>query len=117
MVNMDPIIFVEQNKPDSPVYYACGKCRVFWNDSKNNAERCCAPTPCLDCQKLVEERHYSVCRECRDERYRKKEETAFEKAKKITAENYTGHMLYWEGGSGDCTGDGYFSSVETLLDE
>lgn len=87
--------------------WVCGECgKVGWN--KDAAERCCAPHTCKTCGK---EEPMSECRECSDARYAQKERERFEKAEKVTT--WDGWVFCDEGFGYQ---DGYFESVEDLLD-
>ena len=97
--------------------YACPKCgQVFAPGDAASAAAHCEPRFCA-CSKPME-RHAQKCSDCLradfEERAREQEEKHFAEATKLKVEEYDG-PVYWEGQAGDW-GEGYFSSIESLLD-
>lgn len=116
---MDILTFVQEDKPDAPKNYGCGKCKLFWGGSLENAEQCCQPPLPKNCAcgKLIDASCYVVCGECRAKNNSEREAARFEKAKKVTYEEYDEEIIYVDGyGSGDMIGDGYWSSLDEFLD-
>jgi hypothetical protein len=112
---------------DEPVGYACPKCGAVFivhnrkdeklreADRKHQQEQ--AAVHCVKlcvCGQPTDGFCYLRCSACRAQMEADKEQARFEKAKKLTIEEYDG-PVYWEGHSGTL-GDGYFADVEDLLD-
>lgn len=109
------------------VGYACHKCGAAFlvhkrkdpalyeaerkHQREQAAEHCVKACPC---GQLIERSYHLRCNACYAQMEADKEKARFEKAKKLTIEEYDG-PVYWDGHSGDI-GDGYFSDVEALLD-
>lgn len=118
---MDVLTLVRKDKPDTDQGYGCGQCRRYWGIDRASAEECCSPTYCEDCKAPVEHKHYTLCNSCQTRRQCEKadaEEAAlFERAKKIGPGEAPCDMVYWEGGLGDCNGDHYYTTLESLLED
>lgn len=119
----DPLEVVIRGR-DAPVAYACPKCGILQllakNDSAEEVERKRneAAAHCMKvcvCGNTLDYHYYLRCKECRDKAEREKERKKFEKAEKLALEQYSDDPVYWEGHEGGL-GDGYFSSVDEVLD-
>jgi hypothetical protein len=84
---------------DKVVAVYCGKCGLVYRltERENVAEECCKPKKCSSCGKLLEEKYYFVCEECRDKKVQENENALFEKAKKVAFRDYQEEMVYYEG--------------------
>jgi len=113
---VETIVLVQRDKPDSLENYACGKCHVFYAGERAEADACCAPRACA-CGAVIEERYYSACAACRAITESTREAEEFAKATKVTYAEYDEEVVFWDGhGSGDMGGDGFWSSLETVLE-
>lgn len=83
------------------VAYECGVCKKAYFD-KRTTENCCKPYHCEDCG-VETRRYWTVCDSCITKR-------KYEKVEKLT--KWDG-WVYWEGHG--CN-DGYFSSLDELLE-
>lgn len=68
------------------------------------------------CGRAIDYHYWLKCATCRAEKEAEKEQRAFERAVKISLDDYPDHPIFWEGRSGDMGGDGYFSGIDALLD-
>ncbi len=79
----------------------------------DQATQCCAPKKCTDCGEIRDSQYWTVCTKCQKEREVKKERERFEKATKVTLDEYykqrPGNMLYWD--------EEFYSDIEDLIDE
>ena len=123
----EPYEVVLRKVPDKPIAFACGKCGILFTAAvfgggdggliaaEQLAKEHCEPKLCTcgkECKK-----HYTICQECSDRKQVEKEAAAFEKAKKVSIEEYEGQAVYWEDGPpGSSCGDGYYSGIDELLD-
>lgn len=107
------------------VAYACQKCGLMFilhpneavedrEEKKRQAAAHCVKT-CV-CGKPLDYHYYLRCKDCRTELAAAREKARFEEAEKLSIESYPDHPVYWEKGTGDMNGEGYFSSVDALLD-
>ena len=107
------------------VAYACPKCGLMFilhksdgvehrAEKKRNAAAHCVKN-CV-CGKPLDYHYYIRCKDCRAELEVAREQARFEKAEKLSIEAYPDHPVFWEKGTGDMNGEGYFSSVDALLD-
>lgn len=119
----DPIPLTTAQAID-PVAWACGSCRaIFGHEADARAhcrcERCSVPI-------AARERSGRLCPSCApiaraeqraesDARMAERDAAAFAKARKVPEEKWTSAVV-WEDGSGDMSGDGYFSSPEAVRD-
>jgi hypothetical protein len=120
----EPLEVVVKTKPDVPIGYACSRCGVFFPCqgfkkhervySYEQAQAHCM-TACTQCSGPIDKCYFLLCRACQSKNEDKKEETRFDKAQKLTVEQYEHDVLHWEGYVGDM-GDGYFSELEVLID-
>lgn len=82
--------------------FACGKCGIISSGShvrgtdtvirerlQRLANECCAPPTCADCGKVREKNYYVVCDRCKEKRDAGREVERFEKAKKLTVEEWS----------------------------
>lgn len=108
-----------------PVAYACPGCGLLFLFGKNDSEEdrrrkhAEASTHCVKhcaCGNPLDYHYLLLCTTCRAEKEAKKVQRAFERATKITIEDYPDDPIFWEGHSGDMGGDGYFSNIDALLD-
>jgi hypothetical protein len=105
---MSAVELFHQDGHSAHVWY-CDKCRHV-ADTKKKAEECCTGRLC-SCGKPV--RHYSIrCDECDSRDFKAKcereENERFEKATKVSANDWTGDQCYYE--------DHYFESVEDFME-
>lgn len=73
----------------------------------------CAARIC-ECGAALEDKYYTACRSCLQKKALEKEQARFDKAAKLTIEEYDG-PLYWEDRSGSL-GEGYFAGADEILD-
>lgn len=121
-----PIPLVIRNpvvEPDDKIVaWACGTCgRVHQNES--NATHCHGIRKCEDCGvELPQDRSWIVCDTCRSKHEAAREKERFEKAEKLTPEEYQKSakrdVVYCENvhadaGHGDM-GENYWSSIDEL---
>jgi hypothetical protein len=120
-VNMNLVTLTQKDSTNPLEYFACGQCRQFWGNDKERAIQCCDIVHCEGCGAVVEQKHWKICYACKSkqshEEDARREETAFAKAKKVQPGEAQEDMVYWEDGNGDCNGEGYFSSLQAVLDE
>lgn len=83
-------LFVKDGR--SAGVYACGKCHRVGMD-KAWVDLCCVPRICQDCNKEEIKKGYTVCEPCFWKHERKKELARFEKATKISDDDYTGPVF------------------------
>jgi predicted RNA-binding Zn-ribbon protein involved in translation (DUF1610 family) len=109
---------------ENPVAFACPQCGQLFILGKDESEeskknkRDKASAHCVKqciCGKSLDYHYWLRCADCRAVLEGEKEKVHFDKAAKLSIEEYTDDPVYWEGHSGDM-GDGYFSGVEALLD-
>lgn len=107
------------------VAFACPKCGLLFILSKTETEEGKeekareASAHCVKqchCGKPLESHYRLHCADCRDSLEAARERARFMAATKLTIEEYPDHPVFWAGHSGDMNGDGYFSSVDLLLD-
>jgi hypothetical protein len=88
---MNPIRLEGKLANGKPCYvWACGECQLA-RETEQEAEDCCKPKMC-ECGKPVEF-PYTVCKQCREETQRKRDQAIYDKAKKVKWEDYDGSML------------------------
>lgn len=78
-----------------------------------------ASTHCVktcSCGRPIDYHYRLKCAHCRAEQEREKEQRAFDRAAKVSIDDYPDHPIFWEGRSGDMGGDGYFSGIDALCD-
>jgi len=110
------IVLVQKDNPDSKESFACGTCRRFYGDQRAEAEACCSPRHC-ECGTVLERSAgYSACAACRTRHASEKEAEWFEKARKVTPAEYEHEPVHWDGGGHGDFGEGFWSSVEELLE-
>jgi hypothetical protein len=68
------------------------------------------------CGAPVDSHYHLRCAACTALLEVAREKQRFDAATKLTIEEYPDHPVFWPGKSGDMNGDGYFSSVDMLLD-
>lgn len=107
-----------------PVAWACGNCRTilaFEPDARAHCacERCKAPLAnrdftglCPSCRPIMREEERAE----RRARVVTLDAEAFAKARKVP-ESAWSDTVVWEEGSGDMSGDGYFSSTDTVREQ
>lgn len=103
----DPLALPGSSFKPSGVYY-CEKCK-YVGPSQEMAEQCCQNYKCDRCGLDTGSRSYLRCDACREADRLEKEQRAFAAAEKVT----TWHGWVFSEGLGHA--DGYFESVEDLL--
>ena len=115
--NHDPIP-LSAPEYTAPVAWACGSCRTVFGSEPDARDHC----RCERCKGLITGRDYGrVCSSCRpivreEERAEAKarsvtfDAVTFAKARKVPESAWSSAVV-WEEGSGDMSGDGYFSST------
>jgi len=118
--NHDPIPLTTAQAIE-PVAWACGQCRTILSTLDAARDHC----RCERCKGLITGRDYGhICSSCRpivrdEERAEAKARSvifdaeAFAKARKVP-ESAWSDTVVWEDGSGDMSGDGYFSSTDAV---
>lgn len=123
---MNPIVLVVKDRPDAKENYACGGCNRFYGGDQKLAARCCLPDRyCGECDAKLPASRVHLCDACYAPIAAKltaeaadREAARFEAAKKVSYEEYPEVVVFWEGaGSGDMEGDGYWSSLDALLEK
>ena len=115
---------VLKNNPEVPVAFACPRCGLLYMvpldasaeqraSTMADANRHCIKD-CV-CGKPLESHYRLRCADCRARLKEAKRAALYEAATKLSLEDYPAGALYWEGHVGDI-GDGYFSSMDALLD-
>jgi hypothetical protein len=112
---MNVIVMVQKDNPVAPENYACGECRMFWGTQRTLAEECCGPRTCTCGARIERKEGYSHCRDCRAKAATERENERFAKATKVTNAQYEHEPVYYDGHGGDY-GDGYWSTLEALLE-
>ncbi len=106
-----PIEFVSDCSPKLDSFWRCGTC-FQQCPTKETAIACCAPKLCADCSTPVHKTPFFIAR-CALCKYRSdyaRTKALFDKAIKVTPDEYTGEMICLEGD------DTYFHSYEDMLD-
>lgn len=84
----------------------CGKCGVIHKE-QTAAEQCCKPVLCK-CGVEVEEKYWLVCKTCRSEQEKKKEQERFDRAEKLTD---------WDGPVYSDDLDEFYQDLEAFYDD
>ena len=100
-------LFHQDGKP-AGIFY-CSECRIV-HLTKVQADRCHGQITC-QCGRIVTERYYENCEECRRAENRRKEAERLEKAEIVSG--YDG-WIYTDAVNG--TQDGFFESVSDLVE-
>lgn len=127
-LRQEPLEIVVKSDPDKPVAFACAACGVMFSclifgghesgatTAKQAAEGHCGPKFC-DCGKIIERRHWLKCDDCLEAKEVEKDAKAFEKAKKVSIEEYDGkYAVFWPKGPGGGMGDGFYTNLDELLE-
>ena len=79
------------NKPTvETTVYACGYCGKLWR-KKEDADMCHMDRTCDDCGVIIEKKsYYTLCDSCRIKKEQKKTQDLYDKAIKISYEDYMG---------------------------
>lgn len=110
---------------ENTVAYACLKCGQLFIFGKEESvesrhqKRDEAATHCVKqciCGKPLDFHYWLRCADCRIALDAAKEKAYFDKATKLSIEEYPDNPVFWEEHGGDMGCDGYFSNVDTLLD-
>lgn len=112
---------------ENPAAFACGKCRVVCPSEEDATAHCACrrcgaiiePLPRLGRGRICATCHPIEAQESATERQRlaaEQDAASFAKAKKVPASEWTGPVV-WDCGSGDMSGDGYYSGTEAVEDE
>jgi len=88
-------LVLKNGDPEKVVAVACEKCCIV-SPNRVVAELCCKPKQCAECGNEFDDRPWTACRPCRDERDAAKDVERYEKATKVSAEDYKGRALYCE---------------------
>jgi hypothetical protein len=119
----EPLEVVIKGRED-PVAYACSRCGILrlLNESDTAEERAAkreeAAEHCMKvcvCGGTLDYCYRLRCKNCRDKADAEKERKRFDKAEKLSLEEYADDPVFWEGHTGGY-GEGYFSGVDELLD-
>lgn len=115
---------------DEPVGFACPQCGVMYTvktfgggghpdaqqTAKQAAELHCAPKLC-ECGKPLDKKPYTLCSECLEQREVEREHARFEKAAKVSIDDYDGdYAVFWPDGPGGGMGEGFYSNLDELLE-
>ncbi len=120
----EPLDIVVKGREDHPVAFACPRCGTLFILRKNDSteevahRRLEASMHCVKtcvCGKPIDKHYMLRCGSCIHRMEQEKEQARFEKASKLSLEEYTDAPVYWQGHEGGL-GDGYFSGVDEILD-
>ncbi len=113
---------------EKPAAYACGKCRLICPSEAEATTHCacrrCGATPEAPEARLSRQQLCATCdpierEELATERQRlaaEQDAASFAKARKVPASEWNGPVV-WDNGSGDMSGDGFYSSTEAVEDK
>lgn len=104
-------LFLADGKPTRAWY--CLECGIV-HPSEDAAEKCCTTAPCEECAAALPKnrRYFKTCQDCERKIADRKYQEKLAKAELVT--DYDGYIY-----TGEVTGlqDGYFESVQALIDE
>lgn len=100
---------------DTIVAYACATCGVVYY-LEAEALRCHGPVYCVRCEFVLVDRPSRWCVKCQQELAIEKEQKQFEAAEKLATDKYDGPVFCDDFEYGGDWGDGYWSSLEALLE-
>jgi hypothetical protein len=115
MEHPQPVEIVRKTD-QSTVGFACGTCGILFTTKKDDLTdvdeaKSAATQHCVRscaCGKPLDYHYYIICKDCRAAKEAEKEKARFEKATKVTIEDYDG-PVFWN--------DKFFSDVDSLLDD
>lgn len=122
----EPLEIVVKDRPDEAVGFACSSCGIMFTTrmfgsgpgSKDTARQSalfhCAPKECA-CGKAIDRKYWTICTECSDRKEAEKLHDRFEKAAKVSVEDYDG-PIYWPDGPSGSMGEGFYTSLDEMLD-